>query len=400
MEQLIIMLYWILFASVSFFLAYQIILFISAKYLSLKRKEEKGRELQKFLILIPAYKENQILLKTIEAIKKINYPTNFFRAIILADECEEKILNQIEKDFEIIRLNLDRHSKIESLKQAIPIVDNFDFVVVLDADNLIHPEFLNEINKSIDAETFVVQGLRLPKKLKTLDEKLDALTDMIYNQLDRIIPSKLGLTGTLSGSGFAIRSNLFANAIQEINSFGGFDKILQSNLMLKNIPIKINSNAIVYDEKIQNSQSYIKQRRRWLYYHFLNALKFGIKLVLSGILRFNFNQIHFGIVSLRPPLTFLYFISIMIIFIGFMINVLTSVILLFLLVAFSLIIILILKKENILSLKLMVNLPKIFINQIRALFKIGEARSNSLKTNHLDEISIEKILERNSNSYD
>lgn len=383
--------YWILYISILVILSYEIVLFILSFFAkpvsnSLSRK-------RKSLILIPAFKESEVLFSTINSIKKLNFPADLFDAVLINDECDEKVISKLKEEIKILDVNLSSHSKIESLKKAIDLTKGYDFIVILDADNLVHPDFLFEINNSISDKTKVIQGLRLPKNLNSTFEKIDAMTDFVYNQIDRIIPSRLGLTGTISGSGFAIRTDLFQELIPIINTKGGFDKILQSELLLRNIPVEVCSTAIVFDEKTMTAKSYSKQRTRWLYYHFYNSFKYGLKLFFTGIINRNLNQIHLGLISIRPPINLIYFISFILIITGFWICSFCSITIFLALVLFSIIILQILIKHKIFSFNLILSLPLIFINQQKSLFNLRKAKNDSLKTEHFDSKSVDEILQ-------
>ncbi len=371
--------YLIIYVIVACFIIYQIILIVCSLFID-KKVSVQNTFLHSFLILIPAYKESKVLLKMTEASQKINYPESKYKTIIIADECDEAVLSQIPAEIKVQKIFPIQHNKVNSLKTILPIEDVFGFVVILDADNIVHPEFLNNLNKEISNDFKVIQGLRIPKNLETTTARLDAITDLIYNQLDRIIPAKLGLTGTLSGSGFAIERNLFQEMINSINTFGGFDKILQSKLLLKNIPVHIAIDAIIYDEKTSLQSEYIKQRKRWLYFHFYNSIKYGFKLLLNGIKNLNINQLHLGIISLRPPLNFLLFLGFILIITGVFINLLLTLFLFVLVSLFVIYLILILKKAGVFSIDLLISLPLIFIRQIISLIGMMEARKDSLRT--------------------
>lgn len=390
MVSLIKIVFGFFFIVVSFLISYEIFLCVLSSLV--KKASSHSNKKRKFLILIPAFREGRVLLSTIDALEKMNYPGNLFEIVLLNDNCDERSIETLKNKIKILNVNLTSHSKVESLNKAIRLTDNFDFVVILDADNLVHPHFLTELNRTINDKTKVIQGLRLPKNLNSTMEKLDAITDFVYNELDRIAPSNLGLSGTLSGSGFAIRSDLFRQIIPEINTKGGFDKILQSELMLKNIPVEICKTAIVFDEKISSKENYVRQRTRWLYYHFYNSIKYGIKILLNGILHFNLNQIHFGFKTLRPPINLLYFFSLILVVAGLLICPVCSIILLVVLIIFTLIITNILRINKILSFELLISLPLIFINQLVSMFRLREAKENSLKTEHSYSKTIDEIL--------
>ncbi|MCR4417125.1 MAG: glycosyltransferase family 2 protein [Ignavibacteria bacterium] len=391
MDSIIKIVFWILFIPVFVFLFYEIILFALAFFFD--KKSAQSERKRKFLILIPAYREGDILIYSIEALEKINYPKHLFDVVLINDECDDRVIPKLRNKIKVLDVLLSSHSKAESLKEAIELANGYNFVVILDADNIVHPDFLVELNNSITESTKVIQGLRLPKNLNSTFEKIDAITDYVYNQLDRLIPSKLDLSGTLSGSGFAIETNLFRDLIPLIKTKGGFDKVLQSQLLLRKIPVEICSEAIIYDEKTGSSKSYLKQRTRWLYYHFYNSIKYGLKLLFKGILNFNFNQIHIGLISLRPPLNFIYLISLILIIVGYWTCLICTVVLLILLMIITLILLKNLKENKILSAKLILSLPLILINQIFSLTRFREAKTDSLKTEHHQSKSIEEILQ-------
>jgi cellulose synthase/poly-beta-1,6-N-acetylglucosamine synthase-like glycosyltransferase len=390
MVELLKIIFWLFFLPIVLILSYEILLFFSSFFVEDKSIEVNKRK--KFLILIPAFREGEILFSTIEALKKLNYPENLFEVILINDECKDDVISQLKNEVKVLNVELSSHSKIESLKKALSLAKNFDFVVILDADNLVHPDFLLKLNNSITSQTKVIQGLRLPKNLHSIFEKIDAITDYVYNQIDRIIPSKLGFSGTISGSGFAISIDLFRDIIPHINIKGGFDKVLQSELLLRNIPIEICRNAIVFDEKTTSSDIYKRQRTRWLYYHFFNSFKYGLKLLFAGIYRLNFNQFHLGLISLRPPINFIYFLSMILIIAGLWICSLCSFILTSILIIFTLMILHILNANNLLSLRLILYLPLIFLNQIYSILKFRDAKLNSLPTKHIHLKSIDEIL--------
>jgi len=391
MGYIIKILFWFVYFYTGFLLIYQLgLIFLS--WLIPPRKKSANNDYKKYLILIPAYKENETLIYTADALNKLKYPSNYFRVVLLNDECDQSVIETLKEKIEIINLSLENHSKQESLKWAIPFANNFDFVIILDADNLIHPDFLINMNKQMTSEAKVVQGIRLPKNLNSINEKLDAVTDYIYNEIDRLIPSRLNLTCTLSGSGFAIKSDLFAELIQNIKTVGGFDKILQSELLLRNISIDFCPDAIIYDEKISSSSSYVRQRKRWIYFHFYNAIKYGFKLLFKGIKNLNWNQIHLGLISIRLPMSLFYLVSTIVIVVAFFIEKLFALILFLEILIFSLIISSILKKNRILSLELIISVPTILLNHLKSIIKISDAKKDSLKTEHIQKTQIEKLI--------
>ena len=81
----------------------------------------------------------------------------------------------------------------------------------------------------------------------------------------------------------------------------GFDKVLQAEIVKRNLRIAFAEDAIVYDEKTSRGDQLVKQRARWINTWF-RYFSFGFTIIGKGIRNISFNQITFGLILLRPPL--------------------------------------------------------------------------------------------------
>ncbi len=353
--------------------------------------------IQKFAILIPSHNEGEVLNNNIDSIQKQNYPTDKFDIFIINDKCEPSIIEKLKgNNIKIIDANFNRSSKVQSLQATEKYIGSeFDAVIVLDADNLIHPNFLDEINLRLANGNNIVQGKRIAKNLETNFSRLDSLTDTFYNFLDRYSPSRLKLSATISGSGFAIKRDLFFSVIREINVFGGFDKMMQMILICKGHKIKFNPNALVYDEKVSTSAEFIKQRRRWLFAHVKMIFKHSIKILRSLMNDFTFDKLNLLFVQLRPPLTIIMFLtisfSVLNFILGFYITAWLWLAVLFLYNS-VLLLTLFLNKSNIRIYLSLVTSPILFVNHLLSLIGIHKASSDSLHTSHSSLKTIEEVL--------
>src|SRR5690606_23728103 len=175
-------------------------------------------------------------------------------------------------------------------------------VTIIDSDNLVDPEYLNELNFYFEKGFVAVQGTRKPKNLNTTIACLDAARDMYYNFYDGEVLYKLGSSSTLAGSGMAFRTDVYEDCLENLDIKGaGFDKVLQAQLLKKGYRIACAAKAIVYDEKTTHSSQLVDQRSRWINTWF-KYVRYGLELLLLGIRNRSLNQSLFGIVLLRPPL--------------------------------------------------------------------------------------------------
>jgi cellulose synthase/poly-beta-1,6-N-acetylglucosamine synthase-like glycosyltransferase len=92
---------------------------------------------------------------------------------------------------------------------------------------------------------------------------LDAASEEMNNAYFRKGHVFLGMSSALSGSGMAFDYNWFRANIGKISS-AGEDKELEALLLKQRIYIEYLHEVPVYDEKVQSSSAFYKQRQRWL----------------------------------------------------------------------------------------------------------------------------------------
>ena len=172
--------------------------------------------------------------------------------------------------------------------------------------------------------------------------------------------------------------------MKDIDSFGE-DKELEIKLLKDNITIEYCENAIVFDEKVQKSKTFVTQRTRWLANQFLYAKQnFGASLVQL----FKYGNIDFFdkiFQQLLPPRIFLigFLMIITIISVIFQMNLFGWLwIGLTVLCIFSLLISIPKELINLDTLKAVFLLPQGFFIMIISLFRIYKAKKGFGHTVH------------------
>ena len=118
-----------------------------------KRSKIKAAKIQKrFIVIIPAYKADHVVEKTVKAILGQTYPQRLFDVVVISDH-QSELTNFKLAQYPITLLtpNFKYSTKGKSLQYAIKNLPEFkiyDIVVILDADNLVLPEFLDDINNA------------------------------------------------------------------------------------------------------------------------------------------------------------------------------------------------------------------------------------------------------------
>ncbi len=221
----------------------------------------------RFAVLIPAYKEDEVIVDTARRALGQSYPRTCFEIVVIADSLREETLGRLRTlPIRLIEVTFDKSTKARALNAALAQLDEqaFDAVVVLDADNVMAADFLAQIDETMDAGAAAVQGRRVAKNEDTPLAVLDAASESINNHIFRLGHRALGLSAALIGSGMAFEFRLFKSVMADVAAVGGFDKELELKLLRDGVRIEYAGEAVVLDEKVSRSDVFVTQRTRWL----------------------------------------------------------------------------------------------------------------------------------------
>ena len=225
----------------------------------------------KFAVFIPAYKEDEVIEEVARTALNQNYPSKYFDVIVIADSLKKQTINGLNKlPIKLVEVSFENSTKAKALNTAMEqLNNNYDYALILDADNIMEGEFLKKLNTAFKYDFRVVQGHRKAKNLNTSFAILDAASEEINNHIFRKGHAALGLSAGLIGSGMAFEYKLFKSIMKPIKAVGGFDKELEFELAKAKIKIEYLQDAIVLDEKIQKPIDFSIQRKRWLATQFI-----------------------------------------------------------------------------------------------------------------------------------
>lgn len=225
------------------------------------------------LILIPAYKEDVVILQTAKTASEQDYPSGKFEVWVVADSLKSETISKLRAiPVKVVEVSFEKSLKSKSLNVALSQAQGMGFqsVVILDADNLITPGCLTLFNKALHKYK-AVQGHRVPKNLSTGTAKLDGMTEEINNHIFRKGYRAAGLSSALSGSGMAFHFDMFSDMMSGVESTVE-DRYLEMHLLESGILTHYEDNARVLDEKVTEAESMGNQRGRWIGGH-VEALK-------------------------------------------------------------------------------------------------------------------------------
>lgn len=280
-----------------------ILIFSIASLFYKQQQYTNNGNIKRIAVLVPGYKEDEVIVEVAISALKQEYPTRLFDVVIIADSFKEKTLIALKTlPIKLIEVSFDKSTKSKALNKAMAALDkDYDIAVVLDADNVMASDFLKKINAAFEHDFIAVQGHRTAKNTNNSWAILDAISEEINNNIFRKGHRVLGLSSAIIGSGMAFKYDYFKALMSTVTAVGGFDKEIELKMLKEGHKVVYLSDAVVYDEKIQQSEVFGNQRRRWLsaqfhYFRtdFLHALK---DLILKG----NVDYFDKAIQFIQPP---------------------------------------------------------------------------------------------------
>lgn len=251
----------------------------------------KASKINKIALLVPAYKEDEVIIHTAKEIATLDYESVKFKGFIIADKLKPATIKELKKipQIEVLEVNFETSTKAKSLNYALNTInDTFDIACILDADNILEKKYLKKINSCFESKHNVIQTRRVAKNLGGVMEILDGISEQINNHIFRKGHNNLGISSSFIGSGMVFPFDLLKKYLNKVQAIGGFDRELQLLLMKDKYFIKYLPSALVYDEKISNKNQFRNQRKRWISSQFV-YLRRSFNEAIVQLFKGNFN---------------------------------------------------------------------------------------------------------------
>ena len=252
----------------------------------------KAKRFNRFVILIPAYKQDNVIEQTVLSALSQAYPQRMFDVTVISDH-QDELTNMRLAQYPITLLipNFEESSKAKSLQYAIlnlPEFKIYDAVVILDGDNIIDQDFLEQVNDAYEiAATKAIQTHRISKNRDTAAARMDAIFEEINNTIFRRGHICFGLSAALAGSGTVFDFNWYKTNVMRTKT-SGEDKELEALLMRQDIFVDYFDHIYVYGEKKRTTSKLNEQRGRWATQQFVNLFK-NIRYLPGAIYRKQYN---------------------------------------------------------------------------------------------------------------
>jgi cellulose synthase/poly-beta-1,6-N-acetylglucosamine synthase-like glycosyltransferase len=278
---------WFLFIIVAGTVLYLGVFAVAALF-SRKSAPIKSKNQSRIVILIPAYRQDDVVEQAVVSILGQAYPQRMFDVVVISDH-QSEITNMRLAQYPITLLTPDfaESSKAKSLQYAIlnlPEFKIYDIVLVLDADNIVEQDFLAKVNDAFEAAaTKAIQVHRISRNRDTAAARMGAVFEEINNAIFRRGHISLGLSAALAGSGTAFDFNWYKTNIMKAKT-AGEDKELEALLLRQGYFIDYFDNIYVYGEKKRTTNKMNEQRGRWASQQLQNFAR-NIKFLPGAIFR-------------------------------------------------------------------------------------------------------------------
>lgn len=281
--------------------------FIIAFFGVWNRKEIKIMEPHNsFAIVVAAHNEEQVIGQLIDNLHMLRYPRELYDIYVVADNCTDKTAQIAKASGAIVyeRFNQELRGKGYAMEWMFGILfkleRSYDGVVVFDADNLVDPNFLLEMNNRLCKGEKVIQGyLDAKNPTDTWIAGTFAISFWVVNHIWHLAKYNIGLSSVLGGTGMCIATDILkqhgwgATCLTE-------DMEFTMKVLLKGVRTTWAHDAIVYDEKPLTFMQSWKQRKRWAQGHFDVAARYIPRLLTEGIKRRDIRLLD-GVLHLLQP---------------------------------------------------------------------------------------------------
>ena len=272
---------------ITIFWLYQIMVSLCS-LVKLKEKPLLIKKDHKFMAIIPAHNEETVVKNLIESLKKQDYNKKLLDIYVIADNCTDNTAEIAKSAGAIVYERFDSEKKTKGyamqwfLAQKLQENADYDAFCVFDADNIVNPDFITNMNKKLCQGEEIVQGYRDIKN--PTDTWITAGYAIFYwtmNRFYHLARYNLGLSPLINGTGFMVKFDV-------IRDSGWDTKTLTEDIefSLKNIAVgrKLGwaTDAIVYDEQPLGFRQSWKQRSRWTVGH-LQCIKLYTKDLARGV---------------------------------------------------------------------------------------------------------------------
>jgi cellulose synthase/poly-beta-1,6-N-acetylglucosamine synthase-like glycosyltransferase len=317
----------IILLAVGFFTIYLSLLTIIGFFYKSKIKindpsQPVNEKLNRFAIVVPAHNEELVIEKTVNNLLNVDYPSELFEIIVIADNCTDKtsVLAYKQRTVVLERENKQLKGKGHALRWCIELLlkgyrKKFDAFLVIDADTVVEKNIFKVLNIYVNNGNQAIQCADLVSPQPgSWSSEITRVGLYLYNYVRPLGRKMLNLSAGLRGNGMCFTSNLLEKFPWQ--SYSQTEDLEYGlHLLLNGISVTFAPEAKVFAIMPINEQNAETQRARWEFGRFSVVKKYSFRLLKEAIKKRSF-KIFDAFVELITPafvnlflITFLFFVS-------------------------------------------------------------------------------------------
>ncbi|WP_223067875.1 glycosyltransferase family 2 protein [Paenibacillus caui] len=254
-----------------------------------KKHKKQYAPTKSFAILVAAHNEERVVGALMENLKLLKYPKELYDVFVICDNCTDRTAEVVRSHGmnACVRTNPNKRGKgfaIEWMLQKLwEMPRQYDGIVMFDADNLAHPNFLQEMNNDLCSGARVIQGYIDTKNPE--DSWITAAYGISYwyvNRLWQLSRHNLKMANFLGGTGMCFETQL----LKEMG-WGATSLVEDLEFTMRCVDRGVypvfNYDAKLFDEKPLTFKASSRQRLRWMQGHFTVARRYFLPLLWRSI---------------------------------------------------------------------------------------------------------------------
>ena len=253
---------------INIFWVYQFIISVTS-LIKFKEKPLLIDKKHRFIIALPANNEETVIGNLIKSLKMQDYDKDLFDIYVIADNCTDNTAKIARENGAIVYERFDETKKTKGyalnwfLDKMKDKKDDYDALLVFDADNIVDKNFLNVMNKKLCQGEVLVQGYRdIKNPTDTWVSGGYAIFYWTMNRLYHLARYNMGLSPLINGTAFMVKWDMLIDEGWNTKTLTEDIEFALINIS-KGVKLGWAKDAIVYDEQPLTFKQSWKQRERW-----------------------------------------------------------------------------------------------------------------------------------------
>ena len=266
---------WVLWCLIAVSVIYVIVfsavsVFCKKRMLSSCPSADSKLPLTDFLVIFPAYHEDEVIRHSVAKFLEQSYPTSHYQVVVVSDHMQAETNRWLsEQSLMLVCPTFQKSSKAKALQAAMKACREWKAdsyarrVVILDADNVVEENFLYRLNSLCQHTDAFIQCHRTAKNSDNNIAALDGVSEEINNTIFRRAHNQIGLSSALIGSGMCFDFQWFCSHVDNLST-AVEDRELEAIILREGLFVYYAEDIPVYDEKVSSGDNFQRQRLRWM----------------------------------------------------------------------------------------------------------------------------------------